>query len=422
MRGLLLLLPLALLPLGACGGGDDPGRGNPGEDFRQDTDVLITSHANGETVQSPFLLAYDAGADVRKVRLDVDGQVSVTATRVGDDGTGQLSVSLEPGRYRFTLVGLDRDEAELSDYSITLRVEEEDQPWVTIVSPSDGAQVPNPVTFAVSGSEDIDEIELLADGWALGSVQPGQILTYEFTGTGFARTIEAHGYDSAGSLLAVDQISLIVDPGSDPLESDFNAYVLDLVGDYPTDGSYPYYWPSGSDWAGTTRDIYYRDVLVAEGDPKHRSYCSGITWETFMRAWVEVDRTMGGDGTLNGITVDDLYDFRTDWYVRDLWGDGVGIALENYGVGESVTDWADVRPGDYVQIWRHSGSGHTFVFIDWLTDGDGDIEGVRYWSTQGSTDGIGYNEEYFGASGSYLDPSYFFAARVYTPVDWIPWF
>ena len=113
MRSLALLLPLAVLPLGACGGDDDTRQGNPGEDFRRDTDVLITSHTNGETVQSPFLLGYDAGADVRKVRLDVDDQVSVTATRVGEDGTGELSVTLEPGRYRFTLVGLDKDEAEL---------------------------------------------------------------------------------------------------------------------------------------------------------------------------------------------------------------------------------------------------------------------------------------------------------------------
>lgn len=413
------MLALALILLTGCD--DEPTRpGNPGQDFRQDTDVVITSHANGETVQSPFVLGFQAGADVRQVRLDVEGEVWIGATEVDDDGQGELTVALDPGRYRLTLVGLDGQE-ELSQYSITLRIAEEEQSWVTIVSPSDGATVPNPVTFAVDGSDDVEQIELFADGWSLGAVEPGQILTYEFTGTGFAREIEARGTDAGGATLATDLISLTVDPGSEPIESDFNAYVLGILAGYPTDGSYGYYWPSGSDWAGTTRDIWYRETLVAEGDPQHRSYCSGITWETFMRAWAEVDLATGGDGTLNGIAVDDLYDFRTDWYVRDLWGDGVGVAVENYGIGEVVTDWADVRPGDYVQIWRHSGSGHTFVFIDWLTDGEGAIEGVRYWSTQGSTDGIGYNEEYFGTSGSDIDPSTFFVARVYEPADWIPW-
>lgn len=412
---------LLLLLLTACT--DDPGPGkNPGEDFRQDTDVAITSHANGETVQSPFVLSFEAGADVRQVRLDLEGEAFIAAVPVDEDGQGELTVTLDPGRYRLTLVGLDEDQGELSDYSITLRVAEEEQSWVTIVSPSDGATVPNPVTFAVDGSDDVVEIELFADDWSLGTVRPGQILTYEFTGTGFAREIEARGHDGGGATLATDAISLTVDPGSEPVESDFNAYVLGILAGYPTDGSYGYYWPSGSDWTGTTRDIWYRDELVAEGDPEHRSYCSGITWETFMRAWAEVDLATGGDGTLNGITVDDLQDFRTDWYVRELWGDGVGIAVENYGIGEVVTDWADVRPGDYVQIWRHSGSGHTFVFIEWLKDDEGAIEGVRYWSTQSSTDGIGYNEEYFGASGSDIDPSYFFVARVYEPVDWLPWY
>ena len=36
------------------------------------------------------------------------------------------------------------------------------------------------------------------------------------------------------------------------------------------------------------------------------------------------------------------------------------------------------------------------------------------------TDGIGFNE-YFGSSGSTVNPQYFFPARVYTPENWISW-
>lgn len=417
LHSLLLLLPLA-----ACQAGEGTRQAPPGEDFRKDTDVLITNLSNGETTSSPLVVQYEAGADVHAVQLDNQYGTLVASTVVGADGTGELIVELADDRYELTLVGLDDDGGELSRYTITVRVSTEDEAsWVTITSPSDGQTVSNPVSFAVSSSADIDEIELFADDWSLGTVQPGGILTYEFSGTGYEREIVAQAFDD-GTVVAEDGISITVQAGTEPVDSSFNQRVLEVALSYPTDGSYGYYWPSSGDWAGTTRDIWYRDVLVAEGDAQHRSYCSGITWETFMRAWTELDAETGGDGTINGMTVDDLYDFRTDWYVRELWGDGVGLAVENYGIGERVTDFADVQPGDYVQIWRHSGSGHTFVFIDWELDGDGDIIGVTYWSTQSSTDGIGYNTEYFGSSGSTIDPAYFFAARVYEPVDWLPWF
>lgn len=409
-----------LLLLAACTPPQET-RKAPGEDFRKDTDVAILAPTNGETVEGSFVLSWQAGADVRQVRLDVDGETEVAATAVGDSASGEMALTLDAGRHSLQLLGLDAQGAELSNYTIAVRVALEDESWVSITSPADGATVPNPVVFAVGASDDIASVEIFADDYSLGTVRPGQLLTYEFSGTGFERTIEAQGSTMDGELLATDTITLTVDPGTDPVESTFNEKVLEMVADYPTDGSYGYYWPSGSDWAGTTQDIWYRGSQVAEGDSQNRSYCSGITWETFMRAWEEVDEAVDGDETINDMTVSDLGSFRTDWYVRDLWGDGVGIAVENYGIGERITDWDDVRPGDYVQIWRHSGSGHTFVFIDWLRDGDGEIEGVRYWSTQNSTDGIGYNEEYFGTSGSSLSPSHFYAARVYMPDEWVGW-
>ncbi len=414
------LLPL-LLTLLACGDATPSGSDKPADGFAKDTDVRILSPANGETTTSPLIVDFDAGADVASVRLDNQYGTLVDMTVVPDDGQGEFVVDIVDDRYELSLVGLDDSGAELSRYTINVRVSTTDAAWVTIQSPGDGATVPNPVNFVVDASDTVEEVELLADGWSLGTVVPGDLLTYEFSGTGFSRDIEAHGL-SGGEVVATDTITLTVDAGTDPLESSFNQRVLDVVATYPTDGSYGYYWPSDSDWAGTTQDIWYRGELVAEGDPEHRSYCSGITWETFMRAWQGLDGDTAGDGTINGMTVDDLYDFRTDWYVRELWGDGVGIAIENYGIGERITNLEDVRPGDYVQIWRYSGSGHTFIFIDWERDDDDRIIGLRYWSSQGSTDGIAYNEEYFGSGGSDLDPSYFFAARVYDPVDWVPWF
>ena len=113
-----------------------------------------------------------------------------------------------------------------------------------------------------------------------------------------------------------------------------------------------------------------------------------------------IDESTINNGSINGMTVDDLLEFRMDWYVRDLYGSGPAEAVENYGIGEEVTDWSDIQPGDFVQFWRNSGSGHNTIFIDWETDNQGEIIGVYYWSTQGSTDGIGYRAEYFG-NGTY---------------------
>ena len=383
--------------------------------FRRHDAVRVLAPDNGETVESPFTLFYEAGADVAAVHLDADGAPVVASSPV----EGELVVTLEPGSWRLSLVGEDTDGGTLSHHDLTVRISEPEASWVTLTSPADGAVVPNPVRFQVEASSDIDRVDVLADGFLLGSTTSGGAVTWEFSGTGYARDIEAQAW-SGDQMLATDTLSVTVEAGTEPELSDFNALVLDLLEGYPTDGTNGYYWPEGDDWHGTTRDIWYLDTLVAEGDPEGRCYCVGLTWEVFMRAFDEADRATGGDGTLNGLTVDDLDSFRVDWFVRELYGAGPADGLELYGLGEAVS-WADAQPGDFIQWWRHSGSGHNAIFIDWEYDDSGAIDGFTYWSTQSSTDGIDYNSEYFGSTGSSVDAAYFFPARPTMPADWIPW-
>ena len=85
------------------------------------------------------------------------------------------------------------------------------------------------------------------------------------------------------------------------------------------------------------------------------------------------------------------------------------------GDGSLVSQWSDIQAGDFIQFWRNSGSGHNAIFIDWEYDINDNIIGFVYWSTQGSTDGIGYNSEYFSS----VDPNHFYATRVHMPEDWI---
>jgi hypothetical protein len=360
-------------------------------------------------------VSFRAGTAVTDVELWANA-LSVSGVTAVEPGTGELVVTLAEGKYDLELVGF-ADGNEVSRDSLSVRVSE-GGPWVTITSPSEGAEVANPVTFMVTASSDLESVELSADGWAIGTVDvagdgEGQ-LTYTFSGTGYEREITAV---AAG---ASDVVHVTVTPEENPETSTFNDLVWNYLESYATDGSNGYYWPSGSDWDGTTRDVWYQDVLVAEGDPQGRCYCVGLTWEVYMRAWAEVDQSTGGDGTINGMSVSDLYTFRTDWFVRELDGPGPSEAMENYGVGEEITDFAKLLPGDFLQFWRHSGSGHNVIFVDWLVQG-GEIVGVEYWSTQSSTDGIGYNSEYFGSSGSSIDPNLIYAARGWMPDRWEAW-
>ena len=416
---------LALLLLPACAEfepkGQDNVRGNkpPGEDFATDTTVRVVSPSNGDTVGSSFVLAWEAGDAIDYMRLEVNGAPYSAALLEGS--TGEMVLELPNGRFNLSVVGFDEHGASVAHHDLAIRVvAEAEDPWVTLTSPADGALVSNPVTFTSAASEGVDELRYIVDEWPIGTTEPDRVLRYEFSGTGYEREVRVEAYDD-GELVATDQITIVVEDGAVALPSDFNTLVLRYLSEYPTDGSFAYYWPDDTDWGGNPNDIYYQGRLFSAGDPYQRSFCLGITFEVFMRSFEELDRVSGGDGSINGVPFDELYELRTDWFVRELYGAGVVDALINYGIGEEVTDFDDVRPGDMIQFWRHSGSGHNAIFIDWLVDESGEIEGFTYWSTQGSTDGIDYNEELFGSRGSSVDPNLFFAGRVWMPEDWLPW-
>lgn len=91
--------------------------------------------------------------------------------------------------------------------------EPDTSPSVGIESPGDGQVVENPVTFAISAAN-VSTVRLFADQWALGDAwNPTSKTshTYEFSGTGFARTIRLIGYDGAGNEIASDEIVITVE-------------------------------------------------------------------------------------------------------------------------------------------------------------------------------------------------------------------
>ncbi len=384
--------------------------------------VRITSPSSNETLTETVTVTFETGQDVVYAQMYVDGEPS--GTRFSVEGDLTRTVLATVGTHVVRVNGFDINDNPLSSDSVSVRVVDADDVWVSLVHPSDNSHPINPVQFSVSAAPLVEEIELFANGNSIGTVGDNGILTYEFPTTGAERTIEARGYDSEGTTIATDTLEITPESAEDVPSSSFNDLILDLLPEYPESSNIEYYWPAGEDWSGSTRDIYYKNELVANDGGYHACFCVGLTWEIYLRAWQEMDLATGGTGNnLNSMTVDDVLEMQDDWFVRDLDGPGQSVALPNYGLGTEVESFADWQPGDFIQFWRNNGSGHNVIFIDWVLDEDNNRLGFEYFSCNGesSTDGPGYNEEYFGAGSSKIDASLTYAGRAYMPEDWFNW-
>lgn len=188
----------------------------------------------------------------------------------------------------------------------------------------------------------------------------------------------------------------------------FAKYVVQVLETYPTDGTHQYWWPKKSQWQGVTRDIYYQGEVVAEGDPEGRCYCCGLTWEVFLRATEEYNKEQDPD-IFNNWTREQIGQIRQQWFGSDGNKRCLHNAVLTNNIGIEITDPEQVKRGDFIQLWRNNGSGHSVVFDRWIRDESGEIAKMRYWSTQPKTKGIAYNEEPVGEGTRdiNLDKSYF---------------
>lgn len=204
--------------------------------------------------------------------------------------------------------------------------------------------------------------------------------------------------------------------GEEISQKTFNDYVLQVVNTYPTDGSEPYAWVNDPGYYGISRDIHYLGQQYIKADEKKRSYCSGITFQVFMEAYelYNTDRDRNGIGDITNL--EELEEFRCKWY--GVGGDRRTIkhALESSGLGYQAADLSEVQAGDFVQLWRFNGSGHTVIFINWVKNTDGQIIGFHYWSSN-SRLGPSYQTEYFGESGKLMNINETYFMKIITPVQ-----
>ncbi len=190
-----------------------------------------------------------------------------------------------------------------------------------------------------------------------------------------------------------------------------NPYVLEAMKTYPVDGSYGYFWPKEGGWEGTTQDVVYDGRKLTDGDPQKRSYCCGLTFEVYVRALLDA-----ADGPAEGVSADTLHELRLRYFGDSKEGERRRLCqfgLESLGLGEAINDLEQARAGDFVQFWRHTGSGHSVIFVNWVRR-KGEIVGLTYWSSQTSTQGIGYQTEPVGPEG--IDREQIYVGRASWPL------
>jgi len=192
---------------------------------------------------------------------------------------------------------------------------------------------------------------------------------------------------------------------SEDLSNHLNNYVLDVLKTYSLGNeSYPYLLNNDyQNYNGVTEDLYYQGELLLKSHPSGNkaSHCTGITFEVFFKAMMERNKALGLTiDDFNGMNKDELMDFALTWYVAKgpKSESNLAAAIEKYGLGTRITNLEDLRPGDFIDFTRENNIGHAVVFINWIREGD-KIIGLKYWSSQGSTKGISYKEEYFNVLG-----------------------
>jgi hypothetical protein len=189
---------------------------------------------------------------------------------------------------------------------------------------------------------------------------------------------------------------------ADDAEGSLNPYVMKVISAYPLDGSYTYHCSWGP-WEydiynGVTQDLWYKGMVVAKAYPdgSRCSYCCGLTFEIFVRAMKLRNVQKGLDpDEFNGMTFNDLFNMLQLWYIEGK-GDCEQRGIVSYGLGQPITDFEQVRPGDFLSYSTTPAGGHSVVFVDWMRDEQGKIIGLKYFSSNLSgSHGPGYGQGKF---------------------------
>jgi hypothetical protein len=181
--------------------------------------------------------------------------------------------------------------------------------------------------------------------------------------------------------LAFVSLAIVVAVVSSPLTAAGAANVVKIARSFPDGGGYALKGtgvPEAIEFGG--------ERILSKVEPT--TYCSGFTFTVVMKAAAE-------RGLLAGKAADEVRKFQKQWYgaTKESGETQCAFALEQLGIGTQIKP-ERARPGDFVQFWRTSKSGHSAVFLGWVTEGRRKV-GLKYRSSQPATKGIGDHIEYF---------------------------
>ncbi len=319
-------------------------------------------------------------------------------------------------------------------------------PHAAILEPTDGSTVEDPVVFVFETGGGVASVEFFVDGYPLqdqpivaaGGVQQH---VYDFSTVHQERTAELIAYDGGGDEVASDAVTFT--PASSWIQDQpgFNHHVIEAINDwgtYPKDGTYPYCWSYYGDDCGDMWGQIWGGWYLGEHvfDGGLDCFCSGHTLEVFLDAYERWQAASGvaidvpfGDLTLADVDIGDFYQYWQGFGVASYAS--AADAFESAGIGCNLyeEDWGDVRAGDFVNLSRSTGTGHSVIFVDWVYDGM-TIVGLRYYGcngggdshpdpghpdNSGGTSGPSFVTEYFSGYGGTVLTAYLFIGRPYDP-------
>lgn len=170
--------------------------------------------------------------------------------------------------------------------------------------------------------------------------------------------------------------------------------------------------PNGGGYAlgdsGTPAPVLFNGIEIL-GKKKPGTHCCGFTFYVAMK--VAQQR-----GLLKDSQPYDVKRFQKECYgaTNASREREIAMAMENLGIGKQI-DPLDARPGDFATFQRTPrGPGHSVVFLEYVKH-DGTIVGVKFRSSQPTTDGVGDVIEYFASSGyrgATVDSNRFYVCRL----------
>lgn len=162
---------------------------------------------------------------------------------------------------------------------------------------------------------------------------------------------------------------------------------------------------------GVNQTIRQGDSLILSAS-KGGTYCCGYTFEVAMT----VARKRG---LLAKTPATKVRRFQQEWYGAEKGSEQkqCALAVVNLGIGREIP-MAEAKPGDFVAFQRLSGIGHSVVFLGWIKDRDGEITGIRFRSSQPTTNGVADACEFIadpdaGSTRNFLiDRNHIYVARL----------